>query len=285
VAIGRAGGLLVLLAGALCSATGAAADAQRIVTLAPHLGELVYDAGAGERLVGVIAYSDFPPEARELPRVGDAFGVKREVVAGLRPDLILAWDGFTPPAIVASLEEDGHRVVVIGARTPEDVADALLAIARLTGTEATARPAAERYRRALAALADAHAAARPIRVFVQLAARPLYTVSDRQMIGQVVRLCGGENVFGGLDGLTPVVGPEAVVAADPEVMLGTGDDGAADPWSRWREFPTLTAVAAGQLYAVNADHVTRPSLRLARGAAEICDYLDRARAAGVPAAD
>ena len=284
MASGRAAGLPVLLAGLLCAATGAAADAQRIVTLAPHLGELVYDAGAGERLVGVIAYSDFPPDVRELPRVGDAFGVKREVVAGLRPDLILAWDGFTPPATVASLEEDGHRVVVLGARAPADVADALLRIARLTGTEATARPAAERYRTALAALAEAHADARPVRVFVQLSARPLYTVSDRQMIGQVVRLCGGDNVFGGLEGLTPVVGPEAVVAADPEVLLGMGADGAADPWSRWRDFPALTAVAAGQLYALNADHVTRPSLRLARGAAEVCDYLDRARAGDVPAA-
>lgn len=284
MAIGRAPGLLVLLA-SLLSATSAAADAQRIVTLTPHLGELVYDAGAGERLVGVIAYSDFPPAVRELPVVGDAFGVNREVVAGLRPDLILAWDGFTQPATVASLEEDGHRVVVLGARAPGEVADALLEIASLAGTEAAARDAAERYRAALAALAEAHVDARPVRVFVQLSARPLYTVSDRQMIGQVVRLCGGENVFGGLDGLTPVVGPEAVVAADPEVMLGTGDDGAADPWSRWREFPTLTAVAAGQLYAVNADHVTRPSLRLARGVAEVCDYLDRARAAGVPAVD
>ena len=134
MAIRRAGGLLVLLAGALCAATGAAADAQRIVTLAPHLGELVHDAGAGERLVGVIAYSDFPPAVRDLPRVGDAFGVKREVVAGLQPDLILAWDGFTPPATVDSLEEDGHRVVVLGARTPDGVADVLLEIARLTGT-------------------------------------------------------------------------------------------------------------------------------------------------------
>jgi iron complex transport system substrate-binding protein len=282
VPIPRAGGLLVLLAGALGAVTGAAAEAQRIVTLAPHLGELVYDAGAGERLVGVIAYSDFPPAVRELPRVGDAYGVQREVVAGLRPDLILAWDGFTPPATVASLEEDGHRVVVLGARAPGDVADALLEIARLTGTEATARPAAERYRATLAALAAASADARPIRVFVQLSARPLYTVSDRQMIGQVVALCGGHNVFGGLDGLTPVVGPEAVVAADPEVMLGTGGDDAADPWSRWREFPTLRAVAADQLYVLNADHVTRPSLRLALGAAEVCGYLDRARAATAP---
>jgi iron complex transport system substrate-binding protein len=80
------------------------------------------------------------------------------------------------------------------------------------------------------------------------------------------------------------VGAEAVVAADPEVMLGTGDDGAADPWSRWREFPTLTAVASGQLYVLDADYVTRPSLRLARGAAAVCGYLDRARGAGGPAA-
>ena len=263
---------LALLLGA--AAVAEEVPARRIVTLAPHLAELVYDAGAGEALVGVIAYSDHPPIARELPVIGDAFGVNREALVALAPDLILAWRDFTPEARIARLRNDGHRVVVLATETPEEVADDLLAIARLAGTTAAAAEPAAAYRATLADLRGRYGAARPVRVFVQLSARPLYTVNDRQMIGHLVRLCGGVNVFGAETGLTPVVGPEAVLARSPEVMLSTGP---ADGLAEWRRFPELPAVAAGHLYGMTADWVTRPSLRLARGAAEVCALIDQAR--------
>ena len=107
----------------------------------------------------------------------------------------------------------------------------------------------------LHALAEAHADARPVRVFVQLSARPLYTVSDRQLIGRVLDVCGATNVFGTHGGLTPVVGPEAVVAARPELILSTGGESADDPFAAWRRFPDLPAVAADQLYGLTPDWV------------------------------
>lgn len=266
--------LLVLVTAA---AATAAEPARRVITLAPHLAELVFDAGAGDRLVGVIAHSDHPPAVRALPRIGDAFALNREAIVALEPDLVLAWEGFTPPVRVRLLREDGHRVVVLGADRPEAVADALLEIGRLTGTEGEARVRADAFRDRLAELRERYAGRTGVRVFVQLSTQPLYTVSDRQMIGQVVRLCGGRNVFGEGAGLTPMVGPEAVVAADPEVVLATDGDPAGDPFALWRGFPTMAATAHGRLFRLTADWITRPSLRLADGAEEACRRIDAAR--------
>lgn len=273
----RAARLAAPLLALLVGGPATAAPAGRVVTLAPHLAELVYEAGAGDRLVGVIAYSDFPAAVAALPRVGDAFAVDRETLIALAPDLVLAWAGFNPPALLRRLADDGHRVVVLGADQPEDVADALIEIGRLTGTASIAGPRAEAFRDRLTRLRERHAGRASVRVFVQLSARPLYTVSDRQLIGQVVRLCGGRNVFGDAAELTPVVAVEAVLAADPEVVLTTEGDDAADPFAIWRRFPSMSATAAGRLHRLPPDFITRPSLRLARGAEAACRLIDDAR--------
>ena len=138
----RALSLAVLLG--LFFTAGASEPARRIVSLSPHLTELAFDAGAGSRLAGAVEYSDYPPEAQRLPRVGDAFRIDREALASLRPDLVLAWAGGTPAATVEQLRADGYRVVLIETRTPEEVAQALELIAELAGTaEAAASRAAE----------------------------------------------------------------------------------------------------------------------------------------------
>jgi len=253
--------------------------AQRIVSLAPHLTELVFEAGAGDRLVGVVEHSDYPPAALDLPRIGDAFRFDPERVASVAPDLILAWRGGTPARALDRLTQDGYRVVTLGAGRPEGVADMLIEIGRLTGRQSETAGKAERYREELAALRVRYGGLPAVRTFVQISARPIYTVNDKQMIGQLVRLCGGRNVFGELAELAPVVGTEAVVAADPQIILALDDaDGAAQSLEQWQEFPSLEAVSGGHLYAIAPDLVARASLRLSAGAREVCALIDRARA-------
>ena len=114
----------------------------RIVTLSPHLTELVFDAGAGDRLVGVVEYSDYPPAALDIPRIGDAFRFDRERLADARPDLVLAWEGGTPKSAIGQLIADGYRVETIRTSEPEDIARALERIGELTGTASVAAPKA-----------------------------------------------------------------------------------------------------------------------------------------------
>lgn len=260
-----------------------AGNAPRIVTLAPHLAEMVYAAGAGDRLVGSVAYSDFPPAARGLPLVGDAFGIDAERLVALAPDLVLAWDGGNPAAVIDRVRGLGIETVAFPATGLADVPGQLERIGALAGTAEAARQAADRYRARIERLRHAHRGAPVLRVFYQISEAPLYTVGKRHPITELLELCGGRNVFADNAGSAFIVSLEAVLARDPQVVLvGTGAP--ADTLGMWRSWNSLAATRAGNLLTVNADHVARPGPRLALGAEEVCAALEGAREAiGLPA--
>lgn len=251
--------------------------AQRIVSLAPHLTEMAYAVGAGDRLVGAVEFSDYPAAARELPRVGDAFRVDYEVLASLAPDLVLAWRTGNPPALLERLRSLGYRVEEFEAVTLDSLAEQLLRLGEYAGTGEAAARAAAALRSGLQALRDRYRAAASLRVFYQVAREPLFTVSNRHVIGQMIQLCGGVNVFGDLAELTPVVGIEAVLDAAPEVILigaaAAGQSGRGD-WSQWSALP---AARTGDIYPIDADLVSRPGPRVVLGAKQVCDVLAAAR--------
>ncbi len=252
--------------------------AQRIVSLAPHLGELVFAAGAGDYLVGVSEFTDFPAAVTGLPRVGDAFRVDYEILASLSPDLILSWSSGNPRQVVERLKRLGYRVVSLEAETLEDVAAQLEVIGELAGTLPVARRTAMEYRQGLNDLRLAYAQRARISVFYQVSQQPLLTVNDRHLIGQVIRLCGGKNLFGEMPDKVPAVSPEAVLDQAPEVVLaGLYDADAAANLDYWRAWKALPAASHERIYGVNADFLSRPGPRLLAGARELCETLDRAR--------
>ncbi len=272
--------LFAALLAAGCSSETPVADterpgaAQRVVTLAPHLAELMFAAGAGGQLVGVSAYTDYPPEAAGLPLVGDAFTVDLEQLRLLDPDLVLAWQSGMPAHTIDGLENAGFRVVTLTTRTLDDIAVALEAIGRLTGNEASAAREAERFRGRIAALESRFAAAMPVRVFFQVSVRPLYTVNGDHFISELIEVCGGRNVFAELSELAPAIDVEAVLASDPDAVIVGSAEADLDPW---RRFETLTATRAGNLLTVDAEHLARASSRLDAAGARLCEVLVQAR--------
>lgn len=275
-------GLLVAACGSPARTPAPSGPARRIVTLAPHLAELVYAAGAGERLIGVAEFTDYPEAARGLPRIGDAFHADFERIAELHPDLVLAWDSGTPPRTLERLRSLGYRVVALEPVTLEEIAAHLRMIGELTGTSIIANSAARDFLTRLRQLRAAHSRSQRVRVFVQLSDRPYITVTDRNFLGQAVALCGGENVFGALPGNTAVVTTEAVVTALPEVIVasdmsyGSGATAAA-PFADWRRWPAVPAVRDGNLVLVDADLLSRPGLRILAGIQRLCAAVDRGR--------
>lgn len=272
--------LLALTAGckgpAPVVATGAGTPpVQRIVTLAPHLAELVFSAGAGDRLVGVVEFSDFPPAVLALPRVGDAFRVDYEAVVALHPDLVIAWTSGNPPEIAQRLRALGLRVLSLDPVTLDDIGLHIAEIGALAGTSAVAGEAASRYAQRLAALRAAAPAGGGLRVFVQLSARPYFTVTDRHFIGQGLRLCGGRNVFGDLPGLTAVVSLESIIEAAPQAIVASVMAGAApSPLASWQAWKTLPAVRDGRLYSLDADLLSRPGVRILDAIERLCEQLE-----------
>lgn len=255
-----------------------AAPAERIVSLSPGATELLYAAGAGERVVAVVDHSDYPPEAGELPSVGSHDRLDMERLVALQPDLVIGWVTGNPAEQMERLERLGVAVFRIEPRAFEGIASALERLARLAGSEAQGRQAAERFRQGLDELAARHESAPPVPVFYQVWDSPLMTVNDEHLIGKVMTLCGGVNVFGGLARLVPRIDEEALLAADPEVILAGGRGEENRRWlEHWQRFPELTAVKRDNLFFVPPSLLQRPTPRLLEGSRLLCDRLEVAR--------
>lgn len=264
------------------AATNAHAEpATRIISLAPHLTELVYAAGAGERLVGVVAYSDYPEAALALERIGDAFRLDYEAIAGLTPDLILAWRSGTPADVQDRLRGMGFRVVPLDAAGLDDIDLQLREIGKLAGTSAVADEVATAYSERLRALRERYRDVAVVDVFYQVSAQPLFTVSGRHVISEAIEACGGRNVFADVGGLSPAVSLESVIVAEPDAIVAGHDtlaSGTAEELRvRWAEWGSIPAVRNGNLFIVDADRMTRSTTRILDVLDELCGHLDQAR--------
>jgi len=254
-----------------------AAPARRIVTLAPHAAELVYAAGAGAAIVGVVKGSDYPAAARALPVIGDVATLDLERIVSLSPDLVVTWP-WTTPTQVAWLRARGIAVFEADARTVEGIADDVERIGALAGTQAMAAPAAAALRARIALLTRASTAVPALRVFYQISGVPLFTLGGNHLVSRAIAQCGGANVFAALTIPAPEISVEAVLAADPQVIVA-GTNGAAKPaWlSAWMQWPAIDAVRHRDLYAVDANLLHRPGPRFVDGVAQLCDVLEQAR--------
>jgi iron complex transport system substrate-binding protein len=248
----------------------------RIVSLAPHLAELVFAVGAGDLLVGVTAFTDYPEAATVLPLVGDAFSLDQEQLAVLKPDLLLAWKSGTAAHVIDELEKRGYRVELIETRGVDDVAFALEEIGRLTGHEKEASEAAAAFRHGIEELARRYRDSEDVSVFYQVSSRPLYTVNGDHYVSELVEICGGRNVFDDLSSLAPLVDVEAVLARDPETMLAS-DDSRQDAFSVWQRWPELAANRYGNYFFLPANEIGRATPRLLQAGESLCEALDEAR--------
>ncbi len=248
----------------------------RVVSLAPHLTELAFSAGAGDRLVGVVEYSDYPEAARRIARVGDAFNVDFERLSELAPDLILAWKSGTPAPVRERLLALGYKVVVLETLTLEDVPERLVELGQLIGDAKIARASADRYRQVLRSLRRQPQPGAEPGVFYQISLDPLYTVGGKHYISEIIRLCGGRNIFDDLLSPAAAVSYEAVLARDPQIIL-TDQRYLVETRAAWSRFMSLGATKNAGVRGIDADLVTRPTLRLADGARQVCAAIGQAR--------
>lgn len=291
----RAAAAAGLLAGALAGPSAGAAPvsvpddlghtlvlaqpAQRVVALAPHLAELVFAAGGGARLRGVMRFSTEPPEAARLPVVGDAFALNIERIAQLQPDLLLLWhSGINPrqQQRLAVLPQPVYRSEIT---TVDGIASTLRRLGRLMGTEAVAEAAARHTEARWQALQQRYAGRAPVRVFYQLWHAPLMTVGRGHLIDQAITACGGRNVFAAAPGLTPTIGWEAAAAAAPELVVTGASAEEPARLQRWQALAQVPAVRHGLVVALDDHRLARMSPAFIDGAEALCRQIDRARAA------
>ncbi len=255
-----------------------AQPARRVVSLAPHVTELLFAAGGGARVVGAVNYSDYPEAAKKLPQVGSYNKLDFERVLALKPDLLVVWHSGNPVRQVEQLERLGIPVYHSEPGRLAQIGDSLLRMGRLLGTEPAAQAAARDYGDRIAALKARYSGRPQVTVFYQVWPKPLYTLNDDHIASDMVRLCGGRNLFGALKTIAPEVGVEAVIEGDPEVILVGGRDNPADPGGKmWQAFKGMTAVRRDNIFTIDGDLTNRAGPRTAEGAAQLCAMLEEAR--------
>lgn len=250
------------------------APAQRLVSLAPHTTELLFAAGAGKKVVGVSASSDYPKEVSRLPLTGDSTRLDLERITRLKPDLILAWRSGNNPRQLAQLRALGFVIFESEPRNFDDIASTLDKLATLTGS-AQGHDAATRFKEAIDRLQTRYQARKQVSVFYQIWPSPLMTLNGQHLVSQALRLCGARNIFAGLSQLAPTVSHEAVVSANPDAILLSDESSAGiDDWTTMRQ---LKAVRHQQVIRVNGRLLNRSGPRMPEAVATLCEQIDSVR--------
>jgi len=251
---------------------------QRIVALAPHIVEMLFDIGADEQIVGTVEYADFPDAALKIPRLGGYHGIQIEKVLALKPDLVIVWQSGNKISDIEQMEKMGLNIIYSHPKKIEDVAQELQKLGKHTGHEVQAEMVAERYLHRLKKLRQQYANIAPLKVFYQLWPNPMRTINKDTLINQLIEVCQGQNVFADNPTPYPQIGIENVIVAQPElIILPDENSNKAQPVIDWHKWPEIPAAKQNRFIRVNADLMHRFSTRMLDGIEDMCKKIDAFR--------
>lgn len=254
-------------------------SAKRIISLSPSITELVFEAGAGGKLVGVSRYSDYPDAARFIPDVGDSSNLDLERILALKPDLVIAWRSGNAISDIEKLEKLGLIVFATEAARLEDIPRLLRIAGKLAGTSMQAESAASAFEATLQQIRRSYDNHSKIRVFQLVWHQPLMTVNGDHVISDIIELCGGVNIFASSPSLTPVISAENLIEADPQVIISSAPREFDESELRvlLGRFSHISAVRRNHLYFVHPDLIYRQTARMIQAAKTVCAQLENAR--------
>jgi len=254
-----------------------ARPAQRVIAMAPHITELLFAAGGGDRVVGAMNYSDYPEAAKRVPLVGSDAQIDLERVAALRPDLLVVWQTGNTERQLSQLKSLNIPIFYSEPKKLDEVATSLTRLGQLMGTDAAAQAAARDYRQKLVKLTATYAQRPQVRVFYQIWEKPLFTLNGEHIVSDALRVCGGANVFAGMKVTAPSVGVEAVLQENPEAIIGGERHDGQAGINIWKPYQGMLAVRRGNLFMLDSELLVRATPRIADGIAALCDRLETAR--------
>ncbi len=262
----------------LFSSFSSAEKPQRIIALAPHIVEMLFDIGAGSKIIGTVEYADFPEAALNIPRVGGYHGIQIEKILALKPDLVIVWKSGNKVSDVEQMEKMGLNIIYSQPKKIEDVAQELRKLGKVTGHEIQAEAVADRYAQRLKNLRQQHATIAPMKVFYQLWPAPMRTINKETLINQLIEVCQGENVFASNPTPYPQIGIENVIVAQPEIIILPDEKSNKEqPVINWHKWPEIPAAKHNRFIRVNADLMHRFSTRMLEGIEDMCEKIDAFR--------
>lgn len=250
---------------------------ERIISLAPSNTEILFAIGAGDRVVGVDSFSDFPAEVKDLPKVGGYTDTNYEQIVALKPDLALTIGSGGEQ--VKKLEELGIPVAVIQPKTVDEVLDRIQRIGELVDAQDGAARVVEDMRARIDAVRQRVAgipAEQRVRVFYEVWNDPLMTVGPGGFIHDVIVTAGGINVAEGTGQAWPQISLEEVVRQDPQVIvvpasLETSYQELKE--KRRQGWEGITAVKEGRIYVIDDNLISRPGPRLVEGLEQLARWF------------
>ena len=250
----------------------------RIVSLAPHITESLFAAGAGKYIVGVVAYSDYPPAATKIKQIGSYKKIDIEAVIDLQPDIVVAWGAGNDNLQIEQLKKLGINVYIDDPRKIQDIADAIEDYGRMVGNMRESIEVAQEFRLRYRAIRKKYSQRAKLRGFYQVWNKPLITINDQHLITDVMRICGINNMFGDLNQLAPRISIESVIEKDPQMIVASGMGEAKPEWlDDWRKWKNLQAVKYDNLYFIPPAIIQRHAPRILDAAERLCEQADEAR--------
>ncbi len=262
---------LLMMAAAACHKSptpqpaAAAAAARRIVSLAPSSTEILYALGVGDRLVGVDQYSDWPPAAANVPRVGSDLNPSVERILALKPDVVFVATSANSRELPDELGRFGVRVVISQIGTLDDLWRDMQTTGDAVGRHDAAVALVATLRGRVAAIHARVAALPPTKALVVVWADPLTVVGPHTFVDDVIRAAGGDNIAGDSAQPYPQYSVERMLARAPEVIVVGSHKGGGSALASLTAHASLPAVKNHRVHAVDGDLLFRPGPRLVDG--------------------
>lgn len=249
-----------------------------IVALAPHIVEMLFDIGAGDQIIGTTDFSNYPEQAKKIPRIGNYLRIQIERIIELQPDLIIAWQSGSPSDDLARLKQLGFNIVYSQPNTFSDIAKEIKYFSTLTGHEATGKRIADQFMTKLNHIKSTYSNEPPVNVFYELWSQPLTTIAQGSWPQQFLDICKANNPFKTVDMPYPQVNIEQVLQSPIDLIIqpisANQPDKKGFDWQKW---PTINAVKNNQIIRPDADAMHRMTLRSVEALQNLCIAIHHSR--------
>lgn len=255
-------------------------SATKIISLAPHITEILFSAGAGSKIIGAVPYSDYPEAAKKIPRVSGYPSLDIERIISLKPDLVVVWASSSAnnKEQVKKMRNLGLTVFISEPRKPIDIYSTIKRFGKLAGTSKIALISADKFIKKYNILKEKYSKKEKVNVFYQFWNKPLMTVNGQHLISNIINLCGGINVFSKLHSLTPLISIESVIASKAEVIVAGGSEDIELKWrSEWKPWLKFITEKKDPVYFIDPDLISRMGPRVLDGAEQVCQILEKVR--------
>ena len=251
----------------------------RIIALSPHSVEMLFTLGVGDRIIATTKFSNFPPQAEDIPRVGGYNGIQIEKILALNPDLIIAWMDGNKIQDIEKMEKLGLNVYRSQTRSLDNIPNEMILFGEMLGVQAVALSRANAFNELLKKIRAENKEKPSVKFFYQLWDEPLRAVAAGSWINSVMSACGGINVFNDPNFDYPEVSIENVLITSPEAFIIPSHHGTYTAGvEKWKKWPEIPAIANDQIYFIDGDLLHRFSTRIIDGMEQVCDAFDKVRA-------